>query len=269
MDRRAFLGVLLAPLAAPVVVAAPTASKIPAIGFLGFGFAAAGKPQDEAFRRGLHELGYVEGKHIVIERRYAEGRADRLRRYVEEFIRYPVAVIVALSSIAALAAKRATTATPIVFALANDPVGVGLVSNLAHPGGNVTGLTPLNAQLSGKRLELFKEAVPAVSRIAVLSMPEYPQAARQEMVREVEAAADRLGVEIRVFDVGNREQLAPAFAAMTSQRIGGVTALPLPFFTTERRHITALALRHRLPSVFQWREYAEVGALMAYGSDRR
>src|SRR5688572_13342402 len=123
----------------------------------------------------------------------------------------------------------------------------------------------LHAQLNGKRLELFKEAVPAVSRLAVLSMSDYPRLARQEMVREIEVAAERLRVEVHVFEIRSREELVTAFAAMAKQRLGGVTVLPLPLLTTERRRITELALRHRLPSVFQWRDYAESGGLMSYG----
>jgi putative tryptophan/tyrosine transport system substrate-binding protein len=264
MNRRAFLGTL-ALLVGPRAAEAQPAGKGPAIGFLSFGFPAAGKPQDEAFRRGMQQLGYVEGENVAVERRYAEGKVDRLRRHVAEFVDRPVDVIVALSSTAALAAKRATTTIPIVFALANDPVGVGLVPNLARPGGNVTGLTPMNAQLNGKRLELFKEAVPAASRIAVLSMSDYPRLARQEMVREIEVAAERLRVEVRVFEIGSREELVTAFAAMVKQRVDGVTVLPLPLLTTERRRITELALRQRLPSVFQWREYVQSGGLMSYG----
>jgi putative ABC transport system substrate-binding protein len=264
MDRRAFLGTL-GLLAAPFAADAQSTGRVPAIGFLSFGFAATVKPQDEAFRRGMQELGYVEGQNVVIERRYAEGKSDRLRRHVAEFVDHPVDVIVALSSTAALAAKRESRVIPIVFALANDPVNVGLVASLARPGGNVTGLTPMNAQLNAKRLELFKEAIPRLSRIAILSMSDYPRPSRQAMVRELEAAAGRLRVAIRVFEVGNREDLATAFAAMTKEQVGGVTVLPLPLLTTERQRITELALRHRLPSVFQWREHAEAGGLMSYG----
>jgi putative ABC transport system substrate-binding protein len=248
----------------PVAAAQPS-GRVPAVGVLSFGFAAAVKPQDDAFRRGMQNLGYVEGQNVVVERRYAEGKPDRLRGHVAELVDRPVDVIVALSSTAALAAKRATTAIPIVFVLANDPVGVGLVPSLARPGGNVTGLTPMNAQLNAKRLELFKEAVPGVARIAVLSVSDYSRVAREDMVREMEAAAERLHVDIRVYEVGNREDLSRAFAAMVKDRVGGVTALPLPLLTTERRRITELALRHRLPSVFQWRDYAEAGGLMSYG----
>ena len=265
MDRRAFIVGALTVLVVPLVAEAQSAGRVPAIGFLSFGFAAAVKPQDEAFRRGMQELGYVEGQNVVIERRYANGRPDRLRDLVAELVDRQVDVIVALSSTAALAAKRATTTVPIVFALANDPVGVGLVSSLARPGGNVTGLTPMNAQLNAKRLELFKEAVPGVSRIAGLSVSDYPALARQGMVREMEAAAQRLQFDLRVFAVGNRDELQTAFAAMAKERVGGVTVLPLPLLTTERRRVTELALRYRLPSIFQWREYVEVGGLMSYG----
>ncbi len=265
MDRRAFIVGALVVLVVPFVAEAQSGGRVPAVGFLSFGFPATVKPQDEAFRRGMQELGYVEGQNVVIERRYASGRPDRLRRLVAELIERQVDVIVALSSTAALAAKRATTTIPVVFALANDPVGVGLVSSLARPGGNLTGLTPMSAQLNAKRLELFKEAVPGVSRIAVLSVSDYPPRARQEMVREMEAAGQRLRIDLRVFEVGHRDELPTAFAAMAKDRVGGVTALPLPLLTTERTRITELALRYRLPSIFQWREYVEVGGLMSYG----
>jgi ABC-type uncharacterized transport system substrate-binding protein len=265
MDRRAFIVGALAVLVVPLIAKAQSTGRIPAIGFLSFGFAATIKPQDEAFRRGMQELGYVEGQNVVIERRYANGRPDRLRRLVAELVERQVDVIVALSSTAALAAKRATTTVPVVFALANDPVGVGLVSSLARPGGNVTGLTPMNAQLNAKRLELFKDAVPGVSRVAVLSVSDYPALARQGMVREMEAAAQRLHLDLRVFEVGHRDELRTVFAAMAKDRVSGVTVLPLPLLTTERRLITELALRYRLPSIFQWREYVEVGGLMSYG----
>ena len=265
MDRRAFIGGALAVLVVPLIAKGQSAGRLPAIGFLSFGFAATIKPQDEAFRRGMLELGYVEGQNVVIERRYANGRPDRLRRLVAELVERQVDVIVALSSTAALAAKRATTTVPVVFALANDPVGVGLVSSLARPGGNVTGLTPMNAQLNAKRLELFKEAVPGVSRVGVLSVPDYPALAQQGMVREMETAGQRLHLDVRVFEVGHRDELRTVFAAMAKDRVGGVTVLPLPLLTTERRLITELALRYRLPSIFQWREYVEVGGLMSYG----
>ena len=160
--------------------------------------------------------------------------------------------------------KAATSTIPVV-ATFGIPVETGIVQSLARPGGNITGLTPMNAQLNAKRLELFKELVPGVSRIAVLSVSDYPRAARQDMVREMEAAAEQLRVEIRVYEVGHRDDLARAFAAMAQHRVGGITVLPLPLLTTERRRITELALRHRLPSVFQWREYAEAGGLMSYG----
>jgi putative ABC transport system substrate-binding protein len=253
---------------APFVAEAQPGVRVPSVGFLSFGAAALVRHQDEAFRQGMHELGYVEGQHVTIERRYAEGKPDVLRRLVAELVERKVDVIVALSSSAALVAKRATTAIPVVFALANDPVGVGLVASLARPGGNVTGLTPVNAELSAKRLELFKEAVPGVSRIAVLSASDYPRLARQGMVREMEAAARLLRLEIRVFEVGHRNELDGAFAAMAKERVGAVTALPLPLLTSERRRVTELALRHQLPSIFQWREYAEVGGLMSYGANQ-
>lgn len=158
-----------------------------------------------------------------------------------------VDLIVAPSSSAALAVKKKTATVPIVFAFANDPVGVGLVASVARPNANVTGLTPMSADLSAKRLELFKEAVPSVSRIAILSTSTYPLRVRQAMVSDLEAAARQLRLDVRVVEVGGREDLDAAFTKVTKERVGAVTALPLPVLTGERRRITELALRHRLP----------------------
>jgi putative tryptophan/tyrosine transport system substrate-binding protein len=258
--------VLALSLLAPLAAEAQQAGKIPRLGFLFSQSVAASRAQDEAFRQGMRELGYVEGQAFTVERRYAEGNPEVLTRLAAELERLKVDIIVAPSSSAALAVKKATSTTPIVFAFANDPVGLGLVASLARPGGNVTGLTPMSADLSAKRLELFKEAVPAVSRIALLSVSTYPQQARQVMVRDLEAAARMLQLDLRVLEVSGRDGLDAAFAKMSKDRLGAVTALPLPFLTGERRRIAELALRNRLPSVFHWREYVEVGGLMSYGA---
>jgi putative ABC transport system substrate-binding protein len=258
------LGQLLLPLRAH----GQPAGKVFVLGFLFSQSSAAGRDQDEAFRKGMDELGYVEGRHYTVERRYAEGSSELLPRLASELVRLKVDVIVAPSSSAALAVQRATSQIPIVFAFANDPVGLGLVASLSRPGSNATGLTPISADLSAKRLELFKEAVPEISRIAVLSLSTYPVHARQAMVNELVTAARLLRVDIRVVELTGREDLDAAFVKMVKERVGAVTALPLPFLTGQRQRIAELALRSRLPSVFHWREYVESGGLMSYGANQ-
>jgi putative ABC transport system substrate-binding protein len=257
MNRRRFLRTVTVSLfAAPLAAEAQREGRVHRIGFLFSASPTAGRAQDEAFRQGMRELGYVEGQHFTLDRRYAEGDPALLARFAAELVALKVDLIVAPSSSAALAVKKKTSAVPIVFAFANDPVGVGLVASVARPNANVTGLTPMSADLSAKRLELFKEAVPSVSRIAILSTSTYPLHARQ------------LRLDVRVVEVGGREDLDAAFTKVTKERVGAVTALPLPVLTGERRRITELALRHRLPSIFHWREYVDVGGLMSYGASQ-
>jgi putative ABC transport system substrate-binding protein len=268
--RLIWLAVVLAvgQLFVPLSAAGLPTGKVPALGFLFSQSSTAGRDQDEAFRKGMDELGYVEGRHYTVERRYADGSSELLPRLAAELVRLKVDVIVAPSSSAALAVRRATSQIPIVFAFANDPVGLGLVASLSRPGSNATGLTPISADLSAKRLELFKEAVPEISRIAVLSMSSYPVQARQAMVNDLAMAARLLRVDIRVLDVADRADLDVAFMRMVKERVGAVTALPLPFLTGQRQRIAELALRNRLPSVFHWREYVESGGLMSYGANQ-
>ena len=269
MDRRAFIGTLTGSFfALPLAAAAQTAQNVSVVGLL-FAFPpAAARIQDDAFRQGLGDLGYVEGQNITIYRRYLEGNRDHLARLAIELVRLNVDVIVAPASTAALAAKQATSAIPVVFALANDPVGVGLVVSLARPGSNVTGLTPVSADLNAKRLEVLKEFIPGISRIALLSSSTYPIQARQAMIRDMEAAARLLRLDLHVLEVGRPNDLDGAFSAMQQERVAAVTVLPLPFFFGERRRIAGLALKHRLPSIFHWKEYVEVGGLMSYGASQ-
>jgi putative ABC transport system substrate-binding protein len=262
------LGLVLAVVSAPVATDAQQTGRVPAVGFLFPASPAAARTQEEALQLGLRELGYVEGQSLTVERRYAEGSDDRLAAHAAELVRLKVDVIVAPASTAALAAKRATSAIPIVFASANDPVGVGLVSSLARPGHNVTGITPMSADLIAKRLELLKEAVPGLTRIAVLSASDYPRQGRQALVKEVETSARQLKLDVRVLEVGRRSDFDAAFSTMMKERVGAVTVLPIAFLTGERQRITELALRHRLPSIFQWKEYADAGGLMSYGASR-
>jgi putative tryptophan/tyrosine transport system substrate-binding protein len=254
-------------LAASLAAGPALASKTPSVGIMYSPSPAAARAQDQAFGQGLRELGYVEGQNITIERRYADGDPNLLGGFATELARAKVDVIVAPSSTAALAVKKATTTIPIVFALANDPVGVGLVASLSRPGNNLTGLTPMSADLGAKRLELLKETVPDISRVAILSASSYPRPVRDAMIKELETAARLLRLDVRVAEVGRRQEFDAAFSAMANDK-AALIVLPIPFLTNERRRVAELALRHRLPSVFHWKEYVEVGGLMSYGASQ-
>jgi putative tryptophan/tyrosine transport system substrate-binding protein len=265
IDRRTFLactGAVL--LAAPVAAEAQQAGKVPRIGFLTTPSSTAAAYYLEAFREGLRELGYVEGKTIAIEYRFAEGRAERLPALAAELVRLKVDVIVTGGPPAPEEAKQATSTIPIVFAVAGDPVGEGLVASLARPGGNITGLASIAAEVVGKQLELLKEVVPKVSRVAVLLNPSH--SAHPLMARQAEGAARALGVQLHILQAGSPAEIDAAFAAMRSQRVGGVLVLRGSLFLAQRTQIAALAAKSRLPAVYGTREEAEAGGLMAYGA---
>jgi putative ABC transport system substrate-binding protein len=238
-------------------------AKVPRIGYLSGGAAPAGSgsPTLQAFRQGLRELGFVEGANLVIEYRYAEGKVDRLPGLAAELVALPVDLIAVDSTPAALAAKSATTLISIVFAGLADPVGRGVVSNLERPGGNITGF--MQADVSSKRLEVFKDAVPGVSRVGVLSTLAQPDLVAA--FRIVEAAGRLLGLETHLVEARDPGELDAAFSAMASRGITAVTALPIPMFFSERRRIVELAIKNRLPTFFHLREYVEAGALLSYG----
>jgi putative tryptophan/tyrosine transport system substrate-binding protein len=249
--------------------AAQPAGKVPRIGYLSQGFATdlmrAGFL--EAFRQGLRELGYVERQDIAIESRWTEGNDDRLPALAADLVRSKVDVIVTLGGAATQAAQQATRTIPIVMSLVNDPVGSGLVASLARPGGNVTGLTAISPDLLGKRVELLKEVVPKVSRVALLRNPDNP--ADAAMLREVAAAARALGVRLQTLEARNHQEIERAFAAMIRERAGALLILPDAIFQTQRRQIAELAAKGRLPAVGRMREDAEAGCLMAYGANYR
>ena len=219
----------------------------------------------EAFIQGLRELGYVEGQNIAIERRFMEGKAERLPELAAELVRLNVSVIVAGSQPPPVAAKRATATIPIVMTNFSDPVGLGLVTSLARPGGNVTGLSLLTVELVGKQLQLLKQAVPKASRVAFLTNPGNPGAALQ--LREAETAARSLGVQLQVLEARRPDELAGAFAAMTRESAGAVLLPGDSLFFFYRKQIADLALKSRLPAMFAPREFAEAGGLMAYGAN--
>jgi len=245
--------------------AAQPAGKVPRVGYL-----AAFSHSDpvsqrglEAFRHGLRELGYVEGQNITIESRWAGGKDERLPVLAAELVRSKVDVIVAQSGAATKAVQQATRTIPIVMSLVNDPVGSGFVASLARPGGNVTGLTTMSPDLVSKRLELLKAVIPKVSRVAVLQNPGNPASAA--MLREAEAAARTLGVQLQTLEARNAQEIESAFATMIRERTGAFLNLPDGLFFTQRRQIAELAVKGRLPSIFGTSDYPNAGGLMGYG----
>ena len=266
MDRRAFLGTLAGSLlAAPLAAEGQETAKVARIGFL-FLNLAPNPHLKEAFRQGLRDLGYVEGHNVVIEYRDAEGKLERLPALAAELIALQVDVILAGGTPQALAAKHASRTLPIVFAAAADPVTDGLVTSLARPGGNVTGLSVLAPELVGKCLEQLKQAVPEVSRVAVLWQPGGAgERTEKDMLKAAEVAARALGVRLQFVEARGPADFDRAFSDMTRARAGALTVLSTPMFVSERRRLVDLAAKNRLPAVYPWREFVDAGGLMSYG----
>jgi ABC-type uncharacterized transport system substrate-binding protein len=252
-------------LAAPLAAEAQQATKVARIGYLAPNLAAS-PHLPEAFRQGLRDLGYVEGRNVVIEYRDAEGKFERLPALTAELIALKVDVIVAGSTPAALAAKQATRTIPIVFAAAADPVTSGLVTSLARPGGNVTGLSILLPDLVGKNLEQLKQAVPGVTRVAVLWQPGgFPERTEKDMLKRAEVAGRALGVRLQFVEARGLADFDRAFSEMIRARADALTVLTSTMFIVERRRLVDLAAKNRLPAVYPWREGVDAGGLMAYG----
>ena len=257
------LGLLLAPLAAD----AQPSTNVHRIGLLVVGSPLAARANVEAFRQGLRALGYVEGQNLAIEYRYDEGKAERLPELAAELVALQVDVIVAAAgTLVALAAQRATQTLPIVFIAVGDPVTSGLVASLARPGGNMTGSSSLSPELGGKCLEYLKQAVPGVSRVAVLLQPgAIPARTYTDILAEANAAARALGVQLHVAEVRGPEDFSRAFATMIEARAGALVVLSTPMLYIERSRLVALTAQHRLPTVFSFREYVDAGGLLSYG----
>jgi putative ABC transport system substrate-binding protein len=256
------LGIFVMPLAAE----AQQAGRTPRVGLLVTGPPAGADPLVAAFRQGLRERGYVEGQNVVIAARFSDG-VQRLPDLAAELVRINVEVIVTQGTPAAQAARRATATIPIVMATSGDPVAVGLVASLARPGGNVTGNSLLGPDLAGKRLELLREIVPGVSRIAVVSNPTNPAHALHMRALVLEAAARTLGVELHPLEVRSPDDFERVFQAATSARAGALLVFGDPLFTAHRTRIANLAARSRLPTIYELSGFAEVGGLMNYGAD--
>ena len=260
MKRREFI-TLIGGVAATWPLSARAQQKLPTIGYLGTAAAAAWAPWTAAFVQRLHELGWTDGRTVEIQYRWAEGRAERWAEIAAEFVRLKVDVIVTGGN-AAVAAKQASSAVPIVFALVDDPVGLGLIASLARPGGNVTGLSIQNPDLAGKRVELLREVVPGLRRLAIMANVELPSAASE--MREVQTAARTLGLDATTFPIRRAEDIAPAFEALK----GSADALYVVgdgLVITHRVRINTLALIARLPTIYPVREYVDAGGLMSYG----
>jgi putative ABC transport system substrate-binding protein len=267
-SRRAFLlaAVTCPALAWAGAVRAQAPARVPRIGFL-----SPFSPSDtalwyQAFRLGLRDIGWVEGKNISIEYRHAEGRSDRLPDLAADLVRLKVDVIVAAASPAALAAQKATKTIPIVMASAGDPVALGLVESLARPGGNVTGLSQMGPELAGKRLELLKEMVPKLSRVAVLWNPQVAPSTLNW--KEIQLPARQLGVQLHSLEVRSPDDFDKAFEDATRARAGAIFIIAAPLIVTNLKRIAGLAAKSRLPSIFQFSEFADAGGLVAYGADR-
>jgi putative ABC transport system substrate-binding protein len=248
-----------------VTALAQPAAKIPRIARLSPSTAVADEIMLAGFRRGLREHGWVENKNIALEYRFADGKTDRLPDLAGELVRMKVDVILSGATVGAMAAMRATNTIPIVMVTTGDPVAAGLVTSLARPGGNLTGVTALGQELSGKRLQLLKEAMPAISHVAVLSNPSNPDS--KFSVKEVEAAANELGVKLRVYETGDPTKFDAAFRAMAAERTGAVLVLTDSMLFTHRKRIVELAAQNRLPAMYPISEYANVGGLMFYGAN--
>jgi putative ABC transport system substrate-binding protein len=237
--------------------------KVPRIGYLTATSPAVSPARIEVFRQGLHELGYVEGKNIVIEYRYAEGKFDRLPALAAELVRLKVDLIVSTGPTVTRAAKEATTTVPIVMAIDGDPVGNGFVASLAHPGGNITGLSTLAPEIRGKQLELLKESVPRLSRVAVFGTSTQPGNAQS--LKETELAAGAIGVKLQYLDILAPEDLESAFRAASKERADAVLMMvPRLVAISRRKAIADLAVKGRLPAIYPQSDYVEAGGLMSY-----
>ena len=242
------------------------AAKVSRIGFLGVGSREGRAFLIEGFLQGLREHGYVEGQNIVIEYRFSEDRDDRLPALAAELVALKVQVILASGTPASFAAKQATSTIPIVMGgIAADPVETGLVASLARPGGNITGMSMMTSQLGGKRLELFKEIMPGLSRVGVLWNPLNP--AYGPVLKELETAAQAMGVEIQRLEVRAPEDLEGAFEAATRQHAGALIVPADPLTTNRQKLIADLAAKHRLPAIMEYKEFVKAGGLLSLGVD--
>lgn len=265
MKRREFITFIGgAAVAWPLTARAQQPAKLPTIGFLGSGTSAAQGQWVTAFRARLRELGWIEGRNLMIEYRWAEGRPDRAAELAAEFVRLKVDVIVTYANPMVVVTKQSTSIIPVVFAAAADPLGTGLVASLARPGGNVTGLSVEATDLAGKHVELLRELSPGLRRLAI--MVNVGNSASVLEMREVQAAARAIGLEVETLEIREAEDIAPAFETLKGRADALYVCIDTILFTNRIR-ITTLALAARLPTMLSNREYVEAGGLMSYGPD--
>jgi putative tryptophan/tyrosine transport system substrate-binding protein len=268
MRRREFITLLGGAAAAWPLAARAQQSTMSVIGFLNGALPEGYAPFVAAFRQGLKEAGYVEGQNVTIEYRWAEGQYDRLPSLAADLVQHKVTVIAATSTPAALAAKAATSTVPIVFTTGGDPIKLGLVASLRRPGGNVTGSTQLSVEVGPKRLELARELFPGATTFALLVNPANPLAAT--VSKDLQAVADTLGVRLHVLHASTEADFEAAFATAAQLRAAAlVISTPDPLFNSYAAQLGALALRHSVPAIYQFREFAAAGGLMSYGGDAR
>ena len=263
--RRDFLIAVGALLTLPLAAKAQQAGNVPRIGYIVLNSAESGRHLLAAFREGLRERGWVDGQNIVIEDRYADGVVDRLRALVADLIRLNVEIMVTTSSATTWAAKEATKSIPIVMTVSADALGEGLVTSLARPGENITGMTFLvGPEIAGKQLQLLKELAPAAARVAVLTNP--TNRSHEAFARELKVAAQSLGAQLQVVEARSPDALDNAFAAMTRERAGALLVLSDSIFVGQRRRIVDLAARAKLPAIYYQREFVDAGGLISYGA---
>jgi ABC-type uncharacterized transport system substrate-binding protein len=265
MKRRAFIS-LLGGAVATWPLAARAQQRMPLVGFLNSASPGPFAHLAAALRRGLSEIGYVEGRNVLIESRWAENRYELLPDLAADLVRREVTVIVAGGgNVSALAAKAATSTIPIIFTAASDPVKAGLVASLNRPGGNVTGVAALTAEMDAKRLELLHEMVPKTAKIGALVNPNRPDSEAQ--VRDVQTAAQTIGQQLVVFHAGTERDLDNVFTTLVEQRVGALLVAADPFFANRRAQVIALSERHAIPAIYQFREFPVAGGLMSYGAN--
>ena len=266
MRRRDFIKVIAGSAAVwPLAARAQQASRMPVVGFLNAAIADQYKKFTDEFRRGLREMGFVEGQNVLVEYRWADGQYERLPDLAADLINRRVAVIAATSTPAALVAKRATTTIPIVFTTGSDPVELGLVANIARPGGNVTGATQITMELGPKRVELLHQLVPKAAVLALAVNPNNPAVAEAQ-IRDAQDAARSLGLQLEILRASTEEEFDKAVANLPQRAGGLVIAGGDSFFLSESAKLAAITVRHNVPAIFHGREFAASGGLLSYGA---
>jgi putative tryptophan/tyrosine transport system substrate-binding protein len=266
MKRRDFITLLGGAAATWPLAAHAQQAAMPVIGYLDPRSPDAISERLRAFRQGLQETGYVVGENVAIEYRWAENQVDRLPMLAADLVRRQVAVITPAGTPSIFAAKAATSTIPIVFMTGDDPVGIGLVSSLARPGGNLTGIGFLTTELAAKRLGLLRELLPKAARVAILVNPD-SAAQTEATLREVEPAARTMGLQVQVFKANTSREIGAAFESMERDRPDALFVAPGPFFTARRVQLALLTTRHVVPAIYVGREFAEAGGLMSYGAN--